>query len=180
MTDATIREPSAPTLRSTVVAISSLEELNEAFADILRDPLGAGVAHSAAQASVLGNVRAAYINQSRLPIPSSTSAARGALVALLAAAQRLGGFTVACAGDLRSEAGPGLSAERDARGLLNPMRLFTDDMDLGLYRIAAVEQRLRGTVADEALDAAVRDGALVLVSVDEDVDWETWMETFAR
>ncbi|MDX2401480.1 hypothetical protein [Microbacterium algeriense] len=165
---------------TTVISIPSLEALNEAYAGILRDPVGSGLAKTDAEASVLGNVRAAFVSQKQLPIPSKTSAARGAYVALMAAAQHLQGYQFWSPGDLRPDDALRLPAAIDANGLLNPMRLFEDDMNLGLYPISSAAHELRGKVSDEALNTALKHHALVLVSIEEPVDWDTWMATFAR
>jgi hypothetical protein len=71
-----------------VAVIASLGELNDVLLSILRNPLEHAVANTEAQASVLGHVHVAFVNQRQHPIAPNTSAERGALVALRAAAKR--------------------------------------------------------------------------------------------
>lgn len=70
---------------------------------MLREPAQTCVAQTDAQISVLGHVRAAYVNQRQIPIPTETSAARGAYVALQHAADRIALLRVTLDGDLQPE-----------------------------------------------------------------------------
>ena len=173
-------------MRTQIVAIPSLAELIDEFTAVLADPMGRlsgmGVANTEAQAAVLGNVRAAYLNQQQIPLPTDSSGARGAYAALEYAAQRLALFQVNLDGDLQPSDGDRVAAEQDKRGRLNPMQLFEVDaaLNFGLYPFSAIEPALRGVLRDEVLALAPSREAITLVSVEESLDWETWTETFAR
>jgi len=169
-----------PALQSNLYPIPSLEALNEELSDILRDPIGEGVARTDAQRSVLGNVRAAYMNQDQIPIPSDTSAARGAHAALMAAVKRVCFGPINLGGDVRPDASLRVDVKQDANGLLNPMCLFEDDMDVALYPSAALEETLSRYRLSHAQRGAFEISRFVLIDVELELDYDTWMATFAR
>jgi hypothetical protein len=64
------------------VVVSHLAEFSEAFSERLTPPYADEDARSAAETSVLNNVRMAYVNNDQIPIPRGTSA-EGAVVHLM-------------------------------------------------------------------------------------------------
>lgn len=168
-------------MQSRIIVVPSLEDLVDEFEEVLKSPSRHNVADTDAKIAVLGNVRAAFVNQNQIPIPTESSAARGAYVALQHAAERIGLLRVSLDGDLQPEDSDRLSDVQDADGRLNPMGLFEiDDLSFGLYPFAAIAPELQSMLSEERLSLASRQDAIALVSVEEALDWETWMDTFAR
>lgn len=166
--------------QTKIIALSSLSDIIDAFTTVLEAPAESGVAHTEAQRAVLGNVRAAYINQRQIPIPADTSAAHGAFIALQHAADTIAEFRITLDGDHLPDVAQLIADDADDAGRLNPMRLFElEDLVFGLFPISAVAAALRSHV-DSVTMSAVPEGAIALVIVEEATDWDTWMSTFAR
>ena len=167
-------------IQTCIIAIPSLAALIDELSDILENPIKRNVASSEAQASVLGNVRAAFVNQDQLPIPADTSAGRGAFITLRTAAENISLLSATVEGDHRPADAVKLDRDRDDRGLLNPTRLFEEDVEIGIYPFVSLAIALRETVDPDALRSVLQQDALALVFVEEADDWDTWIETFAR
>lgn len=166
----------------TLIIVVRLEELIDEFSLILADPRGTRVAFTDAQASVLANARMAFEHQRQVPIPSDTSAARGAFVALQQAAFRAKLVHAVVDGDHQPAEEHRIDRDQDERGMLNPMRLFDerDDLSFGLYALPTVVDVLREHLGDDEAHGIPAHADAVFVSVEETDDWETWMNTFAR
>lgn len=166
--------------QTRIIAIPSLAALIDELSDILESPIQRNVASSEAQASVLGNVRAAFINQDQLPIPSDSSAGRGAFVALRSAAENISLLSATVEGDHLPADTVKLNRDRDDRGRLNPIRLFEEDVEIGIFPFVSIALALRETTDPDALRFVLQQDALALVFVEDADDWDTWMDTFAR
>ncbi|WP_455904823.1 hypothetical protein [Microbacterium sp.] len=167
--------------QTRIIVTPSLTELIEEFATVLDAPAGLGVADTDAKIAVLGNVRAAFVNQRQIPIPSDTSAARGAFIALQKAAERIAVLQLKIDADVVPSDDHRIVVETDDQGNLNPMRLFDEDDDLtfGLYPFASLVPALTGVIDDAMLQVPQSD-AVALVELEKAVSWETWMASFAR
>lgn len=169
-------------MQTEIIVAPSLSELIDEFSAVLREPAQAGVAATDAQLSVLAHVRAGYLNQDQIPITPDTSAERGAMVALRHAAKRASIVRVQLQGDLQPADDQRLAVTHDETGRLNPMGLFeTEGLSAGLYPVAALTPSLAGAVpADQLRQVAADADAVAFVQVEEALDWETWMDAFAR
>lgn len=167
--------------QTRIIVTPSLTELIEEFAAVLDAPAGLEVADTAAKIAVLGNVRAAFVNQQQIPIPSDTSAARGAFIALQKAAERIAVLQLKIDADVVPSDDHRIVVETDDQRNLNPMRLFdeNDDLTFGLYPFVSLVPALTGVIDDAMLQVPQSD-AVALVELEEAVSWETWMATFAR
>ncbi|MFJ4044151.1 hypothetical protein ACIPV2_00210 [Microbacterium sp. NPDC089987] len=169
-------------MQTEIIVAPSLSELIDEFTTVLREPAQAGIATKDAHLSVLAHVRAGYLNQKQIPITPDTSAERGAMVALRHAAQRASILRVQLQGDLQPADDERLTVTHDEAGRLNPMGLFeTEGLSAGIYPVSVLAPSLAGAVPADQLQQAVGDpDTIAFVQVEEALDWETWMDTFAR
>lgn len=162
-------------LQTRIIVLPALSDLIDEFSAVLADPSGRhggpSVAHTDAQISVLGHVRAAYVNQKQIPIPTETSAARGAYVALRHAADRIALLRISLEGDLQPLNSDRLSEVQDEHGRLNPMRLFEQESLLfGLYPFTAIGPELRGELGDGQLQQVSHKDTMAFVTVEDALD----------
>lgn len=168
-------------MQTEIIVVPSFSELIDEFSAVLREPARSGVATTEAQISVLGHVRAGYVNQQQIPLTPDTSAERGALIALRHAAERICTLHVRLDGNLQPGDDQRFARTHDDDGRLNPMGLFeTAGFPAGLYPFSVLEPSLVGTVPADMLRHATGVDAIAFIQVEESLDWETWMDTFAR
>lgn len=163
---------------TTIVSIPDLETLNDEFEKILRKPMKEGIARTDAEISVLSHVFAGWWNQQQLPITAYSSAERSAWFAFQAAAERVQKRVLRIEGHHQPPASERLNQTHDAKGRLSPFELFdrTEGQPFsGLYPMATVKDLLGKYLEGPELAHALS-GEIVLLFVEEVLDYDTWKE----
>ncbi|MCR2813878.1 hypothetical protein NQ166_12335 [Microbacterium sp. zg.Y1090] len=102
--------------KTSIFMIPGLDELNDEFVAVLRDPMRDSVARTDAHVPVLEDVLKRYLSHDQIPLRSDTPAARGAWTALEAAADRAFGYFEALSGDYLPPESERLAQTRDGKG----------------------------------------------------------------